>query len=953
MKQSSEEVKWIIKDLNGKVIGPYSKTAIFNLIDRGILNGEEAIAVYPSGNWELLASEVEFYDRIMDVLEGKNGLLIPSSHPQMEENTVIMQLPQKEILEDEPLSETKKNQKEKGLLEKRNDENALLNNFHPDKKYKVKINNSQFIIEESKFSLGNKTDKKSIEKNRVKKIEKIIFIFILVFIMVCYLTFFEDQSVSSKSKIHLLAPAKIASAISKEEYTKNINLVHGLLESDNSTDWYESQNILVKLAEGQPNNTELREMICFIYKELWPFAYQDSEDLRVLNSMTQDTRAINPSALHGQSCQMIQSLLTGKIEEAKSQIDHLLLEAPDSIFYGWIKSDILLMERDFINAQGFATSVVNIWPNFLRAQIILAQSYEGLGQIQKTVDIYRDIIKKNPKHKVAKLRLGIIEYENYRSTELAWTTLTSGLNGSELAPPFLEARAYKDLAEISLLKNQTASARNYIEKAFKLDPVESSIRNLYQRLGGNNKIEVKDGKTAELIAIGDQYARSGDCFAAQAQYKAAYDIDPNSGVAAVKAAKCLWKISQSIEAIDYLKKAIINSPKYYPAYTMLADYYSQRFDFIVANRILNQAKLHGEESYELIRGQAQIEYRKNNFKAAIILGLRAEKIYSTDIETYMLLAHSYMGVGQVREAFHAAVRALELDSVNIEAQIVYAEVLHSYQGAGSAIIYLENLIKQNQNILEYKLAIASIYKKEEKFPNALIIYQQVIQTYPKNKEGLLGLGDSYQGIGQMENALSAFLKAATVDPMDPEALFKAGLLYLETARLGPAIQQFERVLLVNKNYPRVRYFIGKAAFAQGDIQKSLEYAVMEKKQNPNLVESYVLLAEIYAATHKYSLCTAEYQQVIKLQPQGASIYVKIAKCYRLSGSFDVAASMIEIAIQKESGYPDIYKEKGAIFQALGENGVAYAAYEKYLALSPNALDKAEIELAMGTLQSKQ
>jgi tetratricopeptide (TPR) repeat protein len=128
---------------------------------------------------------------------------------------------------------------------------------------------------------------------------------------------------------------------------------------------------------------------------------------------------------------------------------------------------------------------------------------------------------------------------------------------------------------------------------------------------------------------------------------------------------------------------------------------------------------------------------------------------------------------------------------------------------------------------------------------------------------------------------------------------------------------------------------------------------MEKKQNPNLVESYVLLAEIYAATHKYSLCTAEYQQVIKLQPQGASIYVKIAKCYRLSGSFDVAASMIEIAIQKESGYPDIYKEKGAIFQALGENGVAYAAYEKYLALSPNALDKAEIELAMGTLQSKQ
>jgi tetratricopeptide (TPR) repeat protein len=112
------------------------------------------------------------------------------------------------------------------------------------------------------------------------------------------------------------------------------------------------------------------------------------------------------------------------------------------------------------------------------------------------------------------------------------------------------------------------------------------------------------------------------------------------------------------------------------------------------------------------------------------------------------------------------------------------------------------------------------------------------------------------------------------------------------------------------------------------------------------------MAEIYSATRKYSLCTAEYQQAIRLQPQRASIYVKIARCYRLSGSFDVASSMLEIAIQKESGYPDIYKEKGATFQALGEYGTAYAAYEKYLALSPNAVDKSEIEMLMGTMQSR-
>jgi tetratricopeptide (TPR) repeat protein len=955
MKQSSGEIKWIIRDTNGKIIGPYAKEAIFNLIDRGIIKGEEMIAIYPDGNWEPFVREIEFYDRLMDSLEGKRGDLKPSSHRQMEENTVVMQLPKKEILENIDGKEGKKEaEKEKdpyGIREKKKDEKVAINNFHPDKKYKVKISNLIPVIDSQKTKTKS-LDKKKSEKNKARKQEKILLIFLIVFAMIVYMTFFDEQQPGSGTKIHLLAPTKTNASISKEDFAQNIGKVRGLLEKDNFSDWYESQNIMVKLAEGMPENTEIREMICFVHKELWPYSYQDAEDLKVLNTMTQTTRAINPGSLHGRSCQMVQSLLTGKLNEAKNQLDQLLVEGADSIFYAWIKSDLLLMEKDFINAQGFATSVNNVWPNFLRAQIILAQSYEGLGQFQQAADTYQEVIKKNPKHKVAKLRLGIIEFENFRAVDLAWTILTSAINNSDLAPSTLEARAYRDLAEMSLLKNQSASARKYGEKAYKIDPIDPQIRELFHRLGGNKINEVNDGKTAELVALGDHHARTGDCFAAQAQFKAAFDIDPKSGVAALKAAKCLWKINQSLEAIDYLKKAIINNPNYYPAYTLLADYFSQRYDFASANRVLSQAKANGEETHEIIRGQAQLEYRKNNFKVSIAMAKKATKIYETDIETHMILALSHLGMGQVREAFHSAARAVELDSVNSEAQVVYAQVLHSYQGVDPAINYLENLIKQNQNVRDYKLAIANILKKEEKFAGALEIYRQVTAADPKNKLGLIGTGECLQGMGQMENGLSAFLNASTVDPTDPEALFKAGLLYFETGRFGPSIQQFERVLLVNKNYPRVRYLIGRAAFAQGDLQKAQEFANMEKKQNPNLADSYILLAEIYSATRKYSLCTAEYQQAIRLQPQGASIYVKIARCYRLSGSFDVASSMIEIAIQKESGFPDIYKEKGAIFQALGEYGTAHAAYEKYLALSPNALDKSEIEMLMSTIQNR-
>jgi tetratricopeptide (TPR) repeat protein len=956
MKRDDGVIKWIIRDIQGKIIGPYSREAIFNLIDRGIIVGDEMLAIFPDGNWEAFAREVEFYDRLMDSLEGKRGELKPSSHRLMEENTVVMQLSEKDILEvkdkkasfdHKPINPNEKlinPQSEDGQVK------AIVNNFHPDRKYKVKINNP-LPGDEKAGKTKNKITRKKNDPTRTKS-PKVILVSSVIFLALIYLIIFDGHNTGSGAKIHLLAPTERGRSISNEEYSRSVAHVRTLIESDNFSDWNESQNILVKLAEGLPTNTEIREMICFVHKELWPYTFQDAEDLQVLNYMTQSTRAISPDSTHGRSCQMIQSLLTGKLSEAKNQLDRLLEESPDSMFYAWIKADVLLAEKDFINAQGFANSVINVWPNFFRAQIILAQSLEGLGQYQQAVDIYQSIIKKNPKHKVAKIRLGTIEFENYRAVDLAWTILTSALNTPDLVHPTLEARGYKDLAEMSLLKNQMASAQKYIDKAYSLDPIDPQVRELYQRLGGNKKIDIKDSKAAELIAQGDQLARTGDCFIAQAQYKAAFELDPQSGLAALKASRCLWKINQSLEAIDFLKKAILNDPSYFPAYTQLADYYSQKYDFASANRILSLAKQNGDETYELIRGQAQLEYRKNNFKLANALAQRASKIYDTDIETHMLLANSYLGLGQVREAFHAAARAIELDSVNSEAHIVYGQVLYSYQGVDSAIRYLDNLIKQNQNLIDYKLAIANIYKKEEKYPQSLELYRQVTIVDPKNKLGLIGMGESLQGIGQMENALSAYLNASTVDPTDPEALFKAGLLYYETARFGPAIQQFERVLMVNKFYPRVKYFIGRAAFAQGDIQKALEYATLEKKQNPNLADPYVLLGEIYSATRKYTLCTGEYQQAIRLQPQGASIYVKIARCYRLSGSYDVASSMIEIAIQKESGFPDIYKEKGAVFQALGEFATAFAAYEKYLALSPNAVDRFEIESLMSTIQSK-
>ncbi len=149
---------------------------------------------------------------------------------------------------------------------------------------------------------------------------------------------------------------------------------------------------------------------------------------------------------------------------------------------------------------------------------------------------------------------------------------------------------------------------------------------------------MKRGQNNELLYLGDQYVRQGDFLAAQAEFKAAFEIDPKNGTAAMKAAKSLWQLNQSFEAIEWLNKAIKAEPKLISAYVLQADYMSQRFDFFGAMQALTNATRIAPGNYEVLRGLALMEFRKNNMMGAVNYAMRAAKVYDGDIDTFILLS---------------------------------------------------------------------------------------------------------------------------------------------------------------------------------------------------------------------------------------------------------------------------------------------------------------------------
>lgn len=132
-------------------------------------------------------------------------------------------------------------------------------------------------------------------------------------------------------------------------------------------------------------------------------------------------------------------------------------------------------------------------------------------------------------------------------------------------------------------------------------------------------------------------------------------------------------------------------------------------------------------------------------------------------------------------------------------------------------------------------------------------------------------------------------------------------------------------------------------------EEALQMAEQERLMNPEIPEPYLLAGQAYFNRKQYRLCTEEYQKVLSKGLRTADVNIKLARCYRLSGNFESALTMLTEAEKLESGNPDLYKELGALFADKGYYIKSIEWYRKYLQLSPNAKDKKQIERTMKKL----
>jgi tetratricopeptide (TPR) repeat protein len=947
------QTNWIVRDSEGRIFGPFTTAEVLVQIDKGYFQGTEDVATYPGGMWTPLSSAPEFVDRLLDALAaeltpaGRRAATPQVMDPSMAEETRHVgpiKSPAKTVSPKPPQTAPSSP-----------DPLPALTGPAPS---------SQATSVGAVIDL---TDMKAIERKEKGKSISLPVIMMGVAFALGAAALFMNTDRSNESRIRLLAPRKGQPEITEAKIREKFGRAMASFLTDTFSGYQRAQNELVETIEGAPNTVEyaskkaeMMSTLCLVYRELWPYAYQDSKDQKTVSQLMQETKRIDPAGLRGSLCEIVNLMVNGRMRDAQGLTESMLLEESQAPVLFEMRGDLYASMRDPANAASYFNQARMLWPAWKKTTIQEARALASQKKYPASMQLYREVLAAVPKHAVAQIELGLIEFGQFAHEDQALNLLLAALDSGERVPKQLEASAYLELAEIHLKRNQKGKALDYARRAYALNSANERAKELIVLLAGAKELQNTKIEGRELMYFGDQHERSGDCFSAQAEYKAAFEAEPKNGVAALKAAKCLWKLNQSGEAIEWLKKAIQAEPQLTAAYVELADYYARRYDFQSAMQALYKIKTIQPKSYEVYRGFATVELRRNNFAGAASYAEQALKLYETDLDTFIIMARARLGLQEYQEAQAFASKAIEIDINSIEAQSLYAKIEAGLHGVDAGAQYAQTLINRfvltkGQQVpppaIEYRITLGEIYIQDERFHQAEEVLRQAISLDPNNKKALMNLGKVLQAQGQWLNALEVYLKAAVLDPSDAEPIFFSGQVYAEQGRLKDAVSQFERVVRNNPRYPKAHIALGRAALLLDDPKRALEESMQERSVNPELADAYLLTAESYYALKQYGNCAAEYQKAVTKGAKGAIVFVRMARCYRLTGALESAQSLLRQAQSLESGLPELYKEQGAIYHMKGQADEALTAYETYLKLVPNAADKDQVSAVMKRIQS--
>jgi chromosomal replication initiator protein DnaA len=586
--------------------------------------------------------------------------------------------------------------------------------------------------------------------------------------------------------------------------------------------------------------------------------------------------------------------------------------------------------------------------NLVNLYIIVRRTSEAAEQLLWLSNYY---LNSNAKEKAISCTQRILEI-NPQNVEARFVLADIHAKQGDVAAAI---GSLEQIAELAKKNKQWDTARSAYNKAIELDPENPKLRN------ARIQIELSSGNTSQTAeqydSLGQLYVQKGSLSQACSAFEEALKTDPtNLAVRArltdlyvqqkdTKAFDALLKLAEANWESGQLEKTM-------ETFNRALDLNSQDEKLLRSIANLHLQMDQQKEATDILYQLASLTLKKNPKDAAVLAQeilqvdsgntegrqLLAEAYYKSGakwdaVREYSILAETLTKAGALPKAIETYKTILEIDSQNLD---VFSKLATVYETQNQSDDLIQLLTKYARILLEKKIpdqATTALQKIVTLDPSNVDAHKQLVNLFQEARkpdkviEQKIILSEIYTKNKQYDLAISELESAKSIQPENTDILWNLIILYDQVHRVPDLLKSYLNLAEIHEKK-------NSLSEAQDMYKKMLEIEPKEtqiltksaelylrQKENKEAVKQFRILGEVYRETSKNDLAIESLNRAIKINPDETEVYQTLVELYVQQGKKD-------IAIQTLFTVADIYINEG--------NSISCAeAYQAVLSIDPD------------------
>jgi tetratricopeptide (TPR) repeat protein len=804
----------------------------------------------------------------------------------------------------------------------------------------------------------------------------------LIFVVLAYTVIFEED----KKKIELQPIITIDPQITfnsrydiEDEKKSKILLKKGIIEINKGSYKHtlKATKFFIESLKEKFNNNTAAAWLIFSYSNILHNSKNFNKDANTIFKLVKNFRSMKLKDPHFASAIAYFYLKIGKLEAADSLLKkyRLIPTNKSTIRLFTVYLDVLTHKGDYVEAVDYASKLATTANKNLFTLTTLYKYYQSQGSLQKQIELITEASNKYPNSVYFLLERGNLFLREGDLKQVKKIILKINKLNAESSRYFHSRYlALKGLYTAALGKLKVAIKD--IKKSLSL----YANNELLEKLSELSTSDNEDANALIVRAKSDKIVKIANTYYQKKEYNDAFkyalnslEVDPSNVAASLLLARLQLKkgyLDDAIEQLEELDKGVLHrSIKDYKGSLdikfMLVRAYTDAFKIKEANRVLmliNKMITKTKRSTNSVEIQmfvnddryyaakAKLFRAKGDFTSSLLWLNKAKKQNPLNEENIYNFVNIFIHNNEFTKAKHYLNQVMDLNPVNVEYRITNAKILYEVESLDTAVGYLYDVLEEFPDNPKIYSAIGIYYYRSGKVKNYETIKRKLLSLPEKDISLYEFLLESARLDEDFESIIKNSIEIIQRDPGNLVRRLYLAEVLIELKRYGQAMKELKQIELRYQSYPRLKYFIAKLHFLSGSLDKALEFAKIEVKTNPGVVDGYLILGNIYVEKKEYSIARDNYLEVARIQPDNVDAILGIALIAAVNNQFDMAVDQYTKAIKLDPNRAEIYRLIGNTYRKIEQTQLAIKNYKQFLELSPKSSYKRELEAYIRKLE---